>query len=65
MILSASEMCDAGRSDLLDWIAAFRRPPRRTLVVHGEPHATYALAGALKERGLEARVPYHGPVVPV
>jgi len=40
----------ADQSALLGWLAHFRRPPRATWVVHGEPLAANALRDAMKER---------------
>jgi metallo-beta-lactamase family protein len=40
----------ADQSGLLGWLARFRRPPRRTFVVHGEPRAAQAFAAAIHER---------------
>ncbi len=40
----------ADQQALLDWAAAFTRPPQQTFVVHGEPHASLALATLLHER---------------
>jgi metallo-beta-lactamase family protein len=39
----------ADRADLLRWLRGFRRPPRRTFVVHGEPGASAALAATIRE----------------
>ena len=46
----------ADRSALLGWLAAFRRPPGKTWVVHGEPLAAFSLRDALLERGWAAEV---------
>lgn len=40
----------ADQSALLDWLAHFRRPPQQIFLVHGEPHAASALAGAIGNR---------------
>lgn len=45
----------ADREEALRWLAGFERPPRQTYLVHGEPPAAAALAGAIRER-LEWRV---------
>src|SRR5690606_25326240 len=51
----------ADRTALLDWTAAFARPPARTLVVHGEVQASQALAAALRQRpGWRTTVPAPG-----
>jgi len=38
----------ADQKEILQWLTAFRRPPRMTYVVHGEPNAADALAGILR-----------------
>ena len=40
----------ADREDLLAWISALPRPPRRIYVTHGEPEAADALRQAIEER---------------
>jgi metallo-beta-lactamase family protein len=52
----------ADRDALLGWLGKFRKPPRQTWVVHGEPLAAHALRDALRERGWEAAVPELGQV---
>jgi metallo-beta-lactamase family protein len=47
----------ADRDDLLRWARGFRRPPRQTWVVHGEPQPADRLAAALRsELGWRAAV---------
>ncbi len=41
-----SAHADAG--ELLRWLGGFKRPPRLTCVVHGEPAAADALAGRIR-----------------
>jgi len=54
----------ADREEILRWLSGFRRPPRATFVVHGEPTASNSLAQAIAERlGWNARVPRDGDVV--
>jgi metallo-beta-lactamase family protein len=54
----------AGRSALLGWLGNFRRPPRETWVVHGEPLAAYSLRDAINEKpGWRAAVPAAGQSV--
>src|SRR3546814_14428289 len=54
----------ADRTALLDWTAAFARPPARTLVVHGEVQASQAPAAALRQRpGWRVTVPPPGAEV--
>ncbi len=51
----------ADRSDLLRWLGAFRRPPRRLFLIHGEEEASTALAASIRrELGWEAVVPSFG-----
>ncbi|MFN3298473.1 MBL fold metallo-hydrolase RNA specificity domain-containing protein [Caldimonas sp.] len=49
---------DAG--ELMDWLRHFRKPPRHTYVVHGEPEAADALRTRIKEDlGWRVSVPDH------
>jgi metallo-beta-lactamase family protein len=51
----------ADRDELLRWLGAVLRPPRRVFVTHGEEHAAAALAATLRrERGWETVVPALG-----
>jgi metallo-beta-lactamase family protein len=51
----------ADRDALLGWLGGFRRPPRATWVVHGEPLAAHALRDAIEQRlDWRAAVPSHG-----
>lgn len=43
----------ADRSELLDWVAHFNRPPRHTYVVHGDEDVSLAFAESLRGRGLD------------
>jgi metallo-beta-lactamase family protein len=48
----------ADRDALLGWLGGFRRPPRATYVVHGEPLAAHALRDEIEKRfGWRASVP--------
>lgn len=40
----------ADASEILRWLSGFRRPPRKTFIVHGEPHASDALRLQIKDR---------------
>jgi metallo-beta-lactamase family protein len=40
----------ADREEILQWLQAFKKAPRQTYVVHGEPPAASALATAIRER---------------
>ena len=54
----------ADQAALLGWLGHFRRPPRRTWVVHGEPLAAHALREAIAARlGWDASVPSPGQAV--
>ncbi|MBL8327922.1 MAG: MBL fold metallo-hydrolase [Rubrivivax sp.] len=54
----------ADSDELLAWMRALRRPPRRTFVVHGEPAASDALRLRIQdELGWTVSVPGHGAVV--
>ncbi|HEX6319500.1 MAG TPA: MBL fold metallo-hydrolase [Burkholderiales bacterium] len=56
----------ADRSALLAWLGHFRKPPRETWVVHGEPLAGYALRDALRAQlGWQAEVPELGAMRPL
>ncbi|TQF83834.1 MBL fold metallo-hydrolase [Elioraea sp. Yellowstone] len=47
----------ADRQGLLDWVAARGSVRRGVFLVHGEPEARAALAGALRQRGLAVDLP--------
>ena len=54
----------ADRSALLAWLAHFRRPPRETWVVHGEPLAANSLCEAINHKpGWRAAVAVSGRTV--
>jgi metallo-beta-lactamase family protein len=54
----------ADRGEILAWLRGFRRAPRRTFVVHGEPAAATALAASIeKELGWETSVAVDRAVV--
>ncbi len=54
----------ADADGLMAWLRGFRRPPRQTFVVHGEPDASDALRIRIKdELGWQVRVPQHGETV--
>ncbi len=50
----------ADREEILRWLGGFRRPPRRTWVVHGEPSSASAFAATLGGLGHQATVPALG-----
>jgi len=48
----------ADRTALLDWLAKFKRPPGVTWLVHGEEHASRALAAGIESRfHCDVRIP--------
>lgn len=50
----------ADRSALLGWLGKFKRAPRQTWVVHGEPLAAHSLRDAIAAQlGWQAAVPQH------
>jgi metallo-beta-lactamase family protein len=40
----------ADRDEILKWLSGFKRPPRETFLVHGEPEPMAALKGAIEQR---------------
>lgn len=51
----------ADQGEILRWLRTFRQPPRRTFVVHGEPHASRSLARKIEsEMGWEVTIPSLG-----
>ncbi|MBL9100941.1 MAG: MBL fold metallo-hydrolase [Myxococcales bacterium] len=56
----------ADRQELLRWLRGFKRAPRQTYVVHGEPPAAEALAATIRaELGWAASVAVDGATVPL
>jgi metallo-beta-lactamase family protein len=55
----------ADQAALLGWLGQFRRPPRQTWVVHGEPLAANALLDAIRSMGWNAQVPSARQVVEI
>jgi metallo-beta-lactamase family protein len=50
--------------EILRWLGGFRRAPRQTFMVHGEPPAMQALSSAIREKlGWTVAIPKHGEVV--
>lgn len=48
----------ADRSEILDWIGAAERRPKRIHVVHGEPEGSASLAAEMRERfGVKVNLP--------
>ncbi len=52
----------ADRDELLRWLGGFEHPPRQTFIVHGEPEASQALAGALRAWEWDVTVPHLGMI---
>jgi len=46
----------ADQAALLGWLGRFRRAPRQTWIVHGEPMAAHALLGEVRRKGWGAQV---------
>ena len=56
----------ADADELMQWLAGFKRAPRHTFVVHGNPEATDALRFRISnELGWQASVPPHAQTVEV
>ena len=55
----------ADQAALLGWLGHFRRPPRETWVVHGEPLAANALLDEIRRKGWNAQVPSARQVVEI
>lgn len=54
----------ADQAGLVEWVGNFRKPPRETFLVHGEPEASDALADLLRSQlGLKVTVPVLQQVV--
>ena len=50
----------ADADEIMDWLKAFEKPPRRTFVTHGEPAAADALRLRIQdELGWDVHVPEH------
>ncbi|MBX3499072.1 MAG: MBL fold metallo-hydrolase [Alphaproteobacteria bacterium] len=59
-----SAHADAG--EIMRWLGGFRRPPRRTFIVHGEEQASAALAARIRqELGWRCVVPNEGQAQPL
>ena len=55
----------ADRSALLGWLGGFKRPPRQTWIVHGEPVPAHALRDELRRRGWPAEIPTPGRTIEI
>jgi len=51
----------ADQGEVLRWLRNFKRPPRKTYIIHGEPPASAALAQLIEEKlKWNAEVPKNG-----
>jgi len=50
----------ADRNELLRWLKGFDPPPQQTFIIHGEPEASEALAGAARDWGWRVTIPRLG-----
>ena len=56
----------ADRTELLEWVGALRRKPKRIFVVHAEKESAEEFARAVGERfGIETGIPAFGETVDV
>ena len=56
----------ADYNEILRWLGAFKTPPRRTFVTHGEPAAADEMRRRIEETlGWGVHVPEHGENVPL
>ncbi|MFN3682665.1 MAG: MBL fold metallo-hydrolase RNA specificity domain-containing protein [Fimbriimonadaceae bacterium] len=56
----------ADQSEILQWLANFKEPPRATFLVHGEPQAQEILQARIEgEFGWKVHIPRHGETVPL
>lgn len=54
----------ADSSEILRWLREFKRPPRQTFIVHGEPEASAALRDLIVQQlGWNVAIPQHQEVV--
>jgi metallo-beta-lactamase family protein len=59
---SLSAHADSG--ELLRWLRGFRRPPRTTFIVHGEPESAVALRDSIaREFGWNVVIPTYKEIV--
>jgi metallo-beta-lactamase family protein len=50
----------ADSADIIRWLGGFRRPPKLTFIVHGEPEASEALAGQIRKvLGWKTHIPLY------
>jgi metallo-beta-lactamase family protein len=54
----------ADRNDLLRWLSSLTQPPRRVIIVHGEPESSRNFAELVqKKTGWQVAVPHYGEVM--
>jgi metallo-beta-lactamase family protein len=54
----------ADSSEIMRWLSGFRRPPKKTFIVHGEPDSAEALRDRISgELGWEAVIPTYQEIV--
>ena len=54
----------ADQGEILRWLGSFKKPPKKTFVIHGEPPASDALATLLREKlRWKVELPRHGETV--
>jgi metallo-beta-lactamase family protein len=54
----------ADSSEIMRWLAGFKRPPRKTFVIHGEPDSAEALRDRIvKELGWDAVIPIYKQII--
>ncbi len=56
----------ADQNEILKWLSGFKRPPKQTYIVHGEPEASQQLAEAIKKKlGWAAKIAKDQAVIPL
>ncbi len=56
----------ADSQELLRWLGGFKRPPRQTFIVHGEPEAMAALSGKIDSTlGWKTTMPQYRETIPL
>jgi len=54
----------ADRNDLLRWLSSLTQPPRRVIIVHGEPESSRNFAELVQQKtGWQVAVPHYGEVM--
>jgi len=55
----------ADAEELLRWVKGFEKKPKKIFLVHGEPHASEALAKRLKVLGYKTQIPKLGQTIEI